>query len=96
MSMLKHRDEFLELDQQSGTVFEPSKPTQESDNLDFTYTNKPEGAEIMTDEACICYLENISKMFERGKENCAGDALELQQKHIDALQYAIKEMRKNR
>lgn len=43
----------------------------------------------MTDEDCIRYLENISRMFERGKENCAGDALELQQKHIDALQYAI-------
>ena len=49
----------------------------------------------MTDEACICYLENISKLFEQGKENCTGDALELQQKHIDALQYAIKELRKN-
>lgn len=42
MSMLKHRDEFLELYKQSGEVFEPSKPIQESDNLGFTYTNKPE------------------------------------------------------
>ena len=44
----------------------------------------------MNDEACICYLEDITKMFERGKENCAGAALEYQQKYIDALQYAIQ------
>lgn len=48
----------------------------------------------INDEACIRYLEDISKMFERGKENCAGAALEFQQKYIDALQYAIKELRK--
>ena len=47
----------------------------------------------MTDEACICYLENISKLFEQSKENCAGDALELQQKYIDALQYAIQRIK---
>ena len=47
----------------------------------------------MTDEVCIDYLENISKMFERGKENCTGSALELQQKHIDALQYAIRRIK---
>lgn len=46
-------------------------------------------------EECICYLENISKMFEQGKENCAGDAKELQQKHIDALQYAIQRIKEN-
>jgi len=45
------------------------------------------------DEACIHYLENISKMFEQGRENCAGDAQELQQKHIDALQYAIQRIK---
>ncbi len=94
MSMLKHRDEFSDLYKQNGEVFEPSKPTQESDDLGFTYTNKLESVEKMTGEVCIDYLENISKMFERGKENCTGDALDLQQKHIDALQYAIKVVRK--
>lgn len=49
----------------------------------------------MTDEDCIGYLENIIKMFERGKENCEGDALDFQQKHIDALQYAIREVIQN-
>ena len=48
----------------------------------------------MNNEAWSCYLEDISKMFERGKENCAGAALEFQQKYIDALQYAIKVLRK--
>lgn len=47
----------------------------------------------MLDEDCICYLENISRMFERGKENCAVNALVLQQKHIDALQYAIQRIK---
>ena len=40
--MLKHRDEFLDLYKQSGEIFEPSRSAQESDNLGFTYTNKPE------------------------------------------------------
>ena len=43
-------------------------------------------------ERYIFYLENIINMFERGKENCTGAALEFQQKHIYALQYAIKAM----
>ena len=41
MSMLKHRDEFSDLYKQSGEVFEPSKQTQESDDLGITYTNCP-------------------------------------------------------
>lgn len=48
----------------------------------------------INDEVCICCLEDISNMFERGKKDCAGAALAFQQKFIDALQYAIKELRK--
>ena len=49
----------------------------------------------MTNEDCISYLESIVKLFERGKENCAGSALDIQQKYIDSLQHAIREVRKN-
>ena len=42
MSILSHRDEFLDLYKQSkNEEFEPSKPTEETDILGFTYTNKP-------------------------------------------------------
>lgn len=47
----------------------------------------------MDDEKCIGYLENIRDMFEIGKKNCAGEALEYQQKFIDALNYAIDKIR---
>ena len=43
----------------------------------------------MNDEKCIGYLENIRDMFELGKKNCAGAALEYQQKFIDSIDYAI-------
>ena len=49
----------------------------------------------MTNEACIRYLEDIVKLFERGKENCVEGALDIQQKYIDALQYAIREVKNN-
>lgn len=41
MSILSHRDEFLDLYKYSkNEKFEPSKPTEETDILGFTYTNK--------------------------------------------------------
>ena len=43
MSILSHRDEFLDLYRYSkNKEFEPSKPTKETDILGFTYTNKPD------------------------------------------------------
>lgn len=42
MSILSHRDEFLDLYKYSKNgEFEPSKSTEETDILGFTYTNKP-------------------------------------------------------
>ncbi len=42
MSMLRHRDEFLDLYKYSrNEELEPSKPTKEADILGFTYTNNP-------------------------------------------------------
>ena len=42
MSILSHRDEFLDLYKYSkNKEFEPSKHTKETDILGFTYTNKP-------------------------------------------------------
>ena len=42
MSILSHRDEFLDLYKYSESEkFEPSNPTEETDILGFTYTNKP-------------------------------------------------------
>ena len=41
MSILSHRDEFLDLYKHpQNEEFEPSKPTEETDILGFTYTNK--------------------------------------------------------
>lgn len=41
MSILNHRDEFLDLYKYSkNKEFELSKPTKETDILRFTYTNK--------------------------------------------------------
>lgn len=42
MSILSHRDEFLDLYKYSkNEEFEPSKYAKETDILGFTYTNKP-------------------------------------------------------
>ena len=42
MSILSHRDEFLDLYKYSkNKEFEPSNHTKETDILGFTYTNKP-------------------------------------------------------
>ena len=42
MSILSHRDEFLDLYKYSkNEEFKPSKPIKETDILGFTYTNKP-------------------------------------------------------
>ena len=41
MSILSHRDEFLDLYKYSkNKEFKPSKPTKETDILGFTYTDK--------------------------------------------------------
>lgn len=47
MSMLHHRDEFLDLYKTSSGKFDPSKSSKETDRLGFTYVNKP--AEIETE-----------------------------------------------
>ncbi len=49
----------------------------------------------MTDKSCIRCLEDIVNLFERGKENCAEQALDIHQQYIDALQYAIQKVRKD-
>lgn len=41
MSMLRHRDEFLDLYSKGGE-FEPSTPSKETDGLGFVYANKPD------------------------------------------------------
>lgn len=42
MSILSHRDEFLDLYKYpQNEEFVQSKPTEETDILGFTYTNKP-------------------------------------------------------
>lgn len=47
MSMLRHRDEFLDLYKTSSGKFEPSKPSKETDSIGFAYVNKL--AEIETE-----------------------------------------------
>ena len=42
MSMLRHRDEFLDLYKNSGDEFVPEKPCQETDILGGVYTLKPD------------------------------------------------------
>ena len=45
MSILNHRDEFLDLYKYSkNEEFRPSKPAKETDILGFTYTNKSDEA----------------------------------------------------
>lgn len=42
MSILSHRDEFLDLYKYAKSVkFEPTEPTKETDIIGFTYINKP-------------------------------------------------------
>ncbi len=52
--------------------------------------------DIMDDEQCVNYLESICKMFVRGCKNCEGQALEYQQKYIQALRYAIGKMQSSK
>lgn len=49
--------------------------------------------DIMDDESCIGYLENIRDMFIVGSKNCEGQALKYQQRFISALEYAIVKMK---
>ena len=51
MSILSHRDEFLDLYKHTKhEKFEPSKPTEEIDILSFVYTNKPNESEVKKNE----------------------------------------------
>lgn len=45
MSILHHRDEFLDLYKKSSGKFDPSRSSKETDSLGFTYVNKPDEIE---------------------------------------------------
>lgn len=48
----------------------------------------------MTDQACVRCLEDIKNLFVRGSENCKGEALELHNYYISAIDYAITKIKK--
>jgi len=59
MSILSHRDEFLDLYKYSkNKEFEPSKPTKETDILGFTYTNKSNEVFQADKEGMTIWLKN--------------------------------------
>ena len=44
----------------------------------------------MNNRDCIGYLESNKNLFVRGSENCKGEALELHNQYISAMDYAIE------
>ena len=44
----------------------------------------------MDNKVCISCLEDIKNSFVRGSEDCKGEALELHNQYISAIDYAIK------
>lgn len=44
----------------------------------------------MTNEVCVRCLEDIKILFVRGSEDCKGEALELHNQYISAIDRAIK------